>query len=195
MAARCRDREPGGELREVRYHRGRESALAATGVTMRVVSVVVALTALATMLLAVPAGAATSVGNITVSNQSTTQAGTVEVASTGWRPHSVVSITITFADRVIASATANAAGAVRARVKIPANADVGYYPLAVNGSTPSGIPQQIVTGLSVVSTRPVPKPTRPWTIVCIFAALAALVLLACQRVDNVDRAESRLAVN
>ena len=59
-----------------------------------------------------------------------------------------------YATACSARSTADATGAVHARVAIPADAPLGFSVLAVNGSTAAGVPQEIVTALSVVGDAP-----------------------------------------
>jgi hypothetical protein len=146
----------------------------------------VALAAMALLLFGTPAGASGSVGQITVSNPSPARESAVGVASTGWRPGGVVSITLAGVDQVLGHATADVRGAVHARVVIPAGASLGFDTLSVTGPMPGGAQQQIVAGLSVVSAEHAPASRRPWTAILLLAALAALLLLACQRVEARD---------
>ena len=137
-------------------------------------------------LVAGPAGAADGVGKVTVNNPSPTRSSTIEVASTGWRPGSGVSITLWGTDTALAHSTADASGDVHARVEIPADAHPGFTVLSVSGSTAAGVPQEIVTALSVIGEAPVRAPQRPWTPVFLLAALATLLMLASQRVMQRD---------
>ena len=138
------------------------------------------------LLLAGPAGAAPGVGQVTVSNPAPTQASEIEVSSTGWRPGGVVSITLWGTDGVLGRATADATGAVHAQISIPTSAREGFRVLSVNGSTPAGVPQEIVTSLSIVRAVRAPAPARPWVAVFLLVALATLFLLASQKVVHRD---------
>jgi hypothetical protein len=64
---------------------------------------------------------------------------------------------------------------------VPAEAPVGFGVLSVNGSTPGGVPQEIVTALTVGSVGHAPAPQRPWFAVSLLMAIAALCLLASVR--------------
>ena len=103
--------------------------------------------ALVALLPATAAGAATAVGRVTVSNPTPTRTSSINVTSTGWRPGSVVSITLSTTKGLLGHATADSAGAIHAAISIPAEAPVGFGVLSVNGSTPGGVPQEIVTAL------------------------------------------------
>jgi hypothetical protein len=129
-------------------------------------------------LFAVPAGAASPVGHVAVSTASPKRASTIDVASNGWRPGAVVSISLS--GTVLARTTADAAGAVHAEVLIPARAPE-LASLAVVGSAASGVPQQIVTNLTVVGTEHEPAPRRPWTAICLVLAIATALLLLSVR--------------
>jgi hypothetical protein len=140
--------------------------------------------ALATLFLAAPAGAASGLGQVTVSNQSPAPASELEVSSSGWKPGGVVSIVMTGTEGVLARARADATGAARLRFSVPADAAIGSDVLSVVGSTTGGIPQQITTVLEVPAPAHRPAPSRPWTAVFVLLALAAIVMLVGERADR-----------
>jgi hypothetical protein len=51
-------------------------------------------------------------------------------------------------------------------------------------SSATGVPQQIVTSLSVVADHPHPASRPPWVLVSVVLALATLLLLASQRIES-----------
>jgi hypothetical protein len=142
---------------------------------------------LAVLALGAPAGAAdaapgnSSLGTVTVSNAAPLREGVIEVWSNGWRPHGLVTITMSGVRGPLARATADARGAVHAQVSIPAVAPIGFDVLAVNGATVTGVPQEIVTGLSVIKSSHAPRRVRPWTAVFSLAFLATLLMLVSQK--------------
>jgi len=142
--------------------------------------------ALAVLLPATTAGAATGVGRVTVSNPTPTRTSSINVTSTGWRPGSVVTITLSTTHGLLGRATADASGAIRTAISIPSEAPVGFGVLSVNGLTPGGVPQEIVTALSVGSLGHTPAPPRPWLAVSLLMAIATLCLLASVRVVAPD---------
>jgi hypothetical protein len=166
VAAGVGDRQPRGQLRD-----GMKARAALLGAAL--VAVV--------FLFSVPAGAAPSVGHIAVSNAAPARASTIDVASSGWRPGAVVSISLS--GTVLDRATADAAGAVRAEVSIPDHAP-RLASLAVVGSAASGVPQQVVTNLTVVGPEHGPAPRRPWTTICLVLALATALLLVSVRTER-----------
>ena len=95
-----------------------------------------------------------------------------------------MSITLTGTNGVLAHATSDATGVVHARVVIPADAAAGTQVLSVVGSTPGGFPQQITSVLAVAGAVKAPAPARPWTIVFVLAALAAVLMLVTVRSDR-----------
>jgi hypothetical protein len=141
------------------------------------------------LLVAMPAGAAdgttpkAKVGNVTVSNRSPVRGGEIDVLSEGWQPGGVVTIAIATHD--LTRATADAHGKVKARIVVPDDAPRGLDVLTVTGSAATGVPQQIVTGVTVVVDHPAPAPARPWGVVFVLAAVAAVLLLASRRVERV----------
>ena len=135
-------------------------------------------------LMSGPAGAvASGVGSVTVSNPSPARADAIEVASNGWRPGQVVSITLSGSTDVLGRETADASGAIRARIAIPDRAP-RFASLAVIGTAASGVPQQITTNLVVAGSPNAPAPPRPWTAVYVLLAIATGLLLASVRTDR-----------
>ena len=143
---------------------------------------------LAVLSLGGPAGAADAagLGKVTVSNAAPLREGVIEVWSNGWRPHGLVTITMSGVRGALARATADATGAVHAQVSIPPVAPIGFDVLAVNGNTVTGVPQEIVTGLSVITSGHAPRRVRPWTAVFSLAFLATLLMLVSQKLMNRD---------
>jgi hypothetical protein len=88
----------------------------------------------AIVVFSMPAGAAVSVGHLAVSNPSPKRASTIDVASNGWRPGGVVSISLS--GTVLARTIADAAGAVHAEVLIPVHSPP-FASLAAAGSAAS----------------------------------------------------------
>ena len=115
------------------------------------------------MLFVVPAGAASGLGQVTVSNQAPAR-GVIEVWSTGWKPGAVVSVLLTGTEGVIARATADATGAVKTWVSVPADAATGREVLSVVGSTTGGSAGDRHR-CSVRAPAHRPAPSRPWTAV------------------------------
>ena len=93
-------------------------------------------------------------------------------------------VSLTGTDGVLAHATSDKAGAVHVRVAIPADAALGTQVLSVVGSTPGGIPQQITSVLAVAGVGRPSRPTRPWTIVYVLAAIATGLLLYSARSER-----------
>ena len=157
---------------------------------LRTALVAAVIAILAVLTLAPAAGAAATdgpgLGKVTVSNSAPLRQSVIEVSSTGWRPHGLVSITMSGVHGALAWATADAGGAVRAQVSIPAGAPVGCDVLAVSGSTTNGVPQEIVTGLSIIKTDRAPRRVTPWTAVFSLAFLATLLMLASQKLMSRD---------
>jgi hypothetical protein len=157
---------------------------------------VVAFGALASLLLAVPAGAAPGLGTVTVSNQSPARASEIEVSTTGWQPGGVVSILLTGTEGVIARAKADSTGAAHIRASIPADAAPGRDVLSVVGSTPAGFPQQITSVLAVPAPPKSPAPPRPWPAVFALLALAAITMLIGERWESAaDRRARQLTTS
>lgn len=144
------------------------------------------------LFLAVPAGAATGstpkakVGNINVSNKSPVRGGEINVSSDGWQPGGVVTIAV--ASHNLMRTTADGHGKVEARIVLPEDTARGFDLLTVTGSAASGVPQQIVTYITVVVDHPAPAPARPWGVVFALIAAAAVLLLASRRVEHGVRA-------
>ena len=140
------------------------------------------------LLVAMPAGAGNGttpqakVGNVIVSNRSPVRGGEIDVSSGGWQPGGVVTIAIATHD--LTRATADAHGNVEARVMVPDDAPRGLDVLTVTGEAASGVPQQIVTGVTVVVDHCAPAPSRPWGVVFVLAGVAAVLLLASRRVER-----------
>ena len=67
---------------------------------------------------------------------------------------------------------------------VPDDAALGFDLLTVTGTAASGVPQQIVTNITVVVDRPAPAPARPWGVVFALAAVAATLLFASRRVER-----------
>ncbi|MGO9873051.1 MAG: hypothetical protein ACLPVY_04555 [Acidimicrobiia bacterium] len=143
-----------------------------------------AIVAVATLCFAVAAGAASPLGEVTVSNPSPRRAGDIQVASTGWQPGGVVSILLTGTDGVLAHASSDATGAVHVRVAIPADAALGRQVLSVVGSTAGGFPQQITSVIVVAGSARPSRPARPWTIVFVLAAVATVLMLLSVRSER-----------
>ncbi len=108
------------------------------------------------------AGAANAVGVVKVSNASPTPGTAITVTSTGWSAGQRVTVAIGQAQDTLARVAANADGAVHARVTIPADVTLDINVLSVTGTSSTGIPQVIVTPLSVHRLGKAPAPTRPW---------------------------------
>ena len=140
------------------------------------------------LLVALPTAASggttpqAKVGNVIVSNRSPVRGGEIDVSSEGWQPGGVVTIAIATHD--LTRATADAHGKVTAHVAVPEDAPRGLDLLTVTGSAASGVPQQIVTGVTVVVDHRAPAPSRPWGVVFVLAGVAAVLLLASRRVER-----------
>jgi hypothetical protein len=145
---------------------------------------VAAIAVAAVLCLAVPAGATAPLGRLTVSNSAPARASAIEVTATGWAPGVVVTFSVSGTDGVLARATTDAAGVAHARVAIPADAARGDQVLSVEGSTARGFPQQITSVLTVGGTERPRAPQRPWVLVFVLAAMAAVLLLAGERMDH-----------
>jgi hypothetical protein len=125
---------------------------------------------------------ASRVDKVTVSNPSPTRDGAIEVFSSGWEPGTDVAIALggTELRRVVADAD----GRVRTDVRIPPDARAGFGVLSVTGASATGVPQQMVTGLSVVADHaPASEPRRPWVAISLVLALATVLLLLGQRAE------------
>jgi hypothetical protein len=178
VAAQRRDREPRGRVRR-------------SAVSARVRVAVLTAAAFVLAAAALPAGAAPGgptahIGNVSVSNATPAPGAGIDVSSQGWRPGGRVVIAL--AGKDLMRTTADEHGAVHARVVIPSDESPRFDVLSVTGAAASGVPQEIVTGLSVVAERRVHSPTRPWGLVFVLAAGAALLMLASRRVERVGRA-------
>ena len=137
---------------------------------------------------ALPAGAANGttlnvkVGDVKVSNPKPVRGGELDVSSDGWRPGGAVTIAIATKD--LLRTTADAHGKVKGHIVVPDDAALGFDLLTVTGTASSGVPQQIVTNITVVVDRPAPAPARPWGVVFALAAVAATLLFASRRVER-----------
>jgi hypothetical protein len=155
-------------------------ALRALGATFAVVVVSVA--------FALPAGAANGtkrnvkVGDVKVSNGKPVRGGELDVSSEGWRPGGAVTIAIATKD--LLRTTADAHGKVKGHIVVPDDAALGFDLLTVTGTAASGVPQQIVTNITIVVDRPAPAPARPWGVVFVLAGVAAVLLFASRRVER-----------
>jgi len=181
VAPRRVDREPRRGVRGVTM----------TRLSVRGLGAVAAACAMA-LFVALPAGAANStapkakVGDTTVSNRNPMRGDQIDVSSDGWRPGTVVTIAIGSDD--LLRATTDAHGRVKARVVVPNDATRGFDLLTVTGAAANGVPQQIVTGITVVVDHPAPAPARPWGVVFVLIAAAAVLLFLSRRVERRVRA-------
>ena len=174
MAPRRGAREPGRRVRAAVMRR----QFFRTPGALRAAAVMV-------VLAAVPAGAApnVTVGGVKVSDTTPLRGSAIEVSSAGWQPGSLVTIAI--AGRDLLRAPVDADGKTETRVVVPDDAPIGRLDLlTVTGTAATGVPQQIVTGITVVLDHPPPAPHRPWGLVFALAAVAAVLLLASRRVDR-----------
>jgi hypothetical protein len=121
---------------------------------------------------------------VTLSNPAPTRDSTIDVFSSGWRPDRAVEIAL--GGIVVSRVHADAGGFVRAEVRVPADARAGFGVLTVSGASATGVPQQIVAGLSVVADHAPRSSPRPWFAVSLVLALATLLLLVSQRVEARD---------
>ena len=141
-----------------------------------------------TIAFALPGGAANGtkpkvkIGNVKVSNGKPVRGGEVDMSSVGWRPGGVVTIAIAGHD--LLRATADAHSKVEAHIVVPDDTALGFDLLTVTGTAASGVPQQIVTNITVVVDHPAPAPARPWGVVFALAAVAATLLFASRRVER-----------
>jgi hypothetical protein len=156
---------------------------------IRPVAVVTPLIGVALFLMA---GAAGAVGQVTVSNPAPTPGSTIAVNSTGWIPGHAVEIALTGTNGILGRVDADASGSVHTHVSVPVDATLDTGVLSVTGTAASGVPQQIVTGLTIHRLGPASTPTRPWLAVILLAALAGALLLAGL---NVAAPDHRLAAN
>jgi hypothetical protein len=177
VATRRRTREPCGRVRSLA---GLVRALVAAGALV--------------VVGAVPAGAAPGanrheppppVDKVTVSNPAPTRDSAIDVFSSGWEPGS--SVAIALAGSELGRVRADAGGLVRTEVRMPPDAHAGFGVLTVTGASASGVPQQMVTGLSVVVDHAPPSSSpRPWVAISLVLALATVLLLVSQRVGGHD---------
>jgi hypothetical protein len=147
------------------------------------------------VFLFVTAGAAGGVGQLTVSNPAPTPGSTITVTSSGWSAGHEVAIALSGAKHTLARVAADASGAVHARVVVPSDVSLDVNTLSVTGTAASGVPQQIVTGLTVHRIGPGPAPARPWTAVLLLVAIAAALLFVSLTVMKPVAAPRRLAHN
>ena len=122
------------------------------------------------------AGAASGVGQLTVSNASPIAGAAITMTSTGWSAGHDVTIALSGSKHALARVAADATGSVHARVTIPADAADANV-LSVTGTAASGVPQQIVTSLAVRPLGHSPAPTRPWSLVLLLLAIVADLLI------------------
>jgi hypothetical protein len=121
-----------------------------------------------------------------VSNPAPTRDSAIDVFSSGWEPGGAVAIALGGTE--LRRVRADASGGVRADVHIPPDANAGNGSLTVTGASASGVPQQLVTGLSVVADHaPDSSPRRPWFAISVVLALATVLLLLSQRVESRPR--------
>jgi len=123
------------------------------------------------------ANAAGGVGELTVSNAAPTPGSTITMTTTGWSAGAEVTIALSGAKHTLARVAADARGVVHARVIVPSDVTLDVNTLSVTGTAASGVPQQIVTGLTVHRIGPGPAPTRPWTAVLLLVAIAAALMV------------------
>jgi hypothetical protein len=123
------------------------------------------------------AGAAGALSVVKVSDASPTPGTAITVTSTGWSADQAVTIAIGGTQETLARVAANAAGDVRARVTIPAGVTLDVNVLSVAGTSSTGIPQVIVTSLSVHRLGPAPAPTRPWGLIIALGGIAGALLI------------------
>jgi hypothetical protein len=123
------------------------------------------------------AGAASGVGQVQVSNATPAPGSRIVVISTGWTPGSEVTIALSGTKRALGRTVANASGNVRVRVTVPSRVELDLNVLSVNGTAASGVPQQVVTALSVHRRGHTPAPTRPWGLILALAAIAGAMLI------------------
>ena len=121
--------------------------------------------------------AAGGVGKLTVSNASPTPGAAITMLSTGWSAGHDVTIALSGTKDALAHVAADAHGAVHARVTVPADVTLDVNVLSVTGTAASGVPQQIVTSLTVHRIGHAPAPTRPWAVILMLVAIAAALLL------------------
>jgi len=126
-----------------------------------------------------------------VSNPAPAAGTAITVTSTGWSPGHEVTVSLSGTERALARLTADATGAVHARVTIPADVTLDGTVLSAIGTAASGVPQQIVTPLAVHRLGHAPAPTRPWTLVFLLLAVVAALLIVSVRTKEPD---ARLAI-
>ena len=164
----------------------RRGAALANRVSRAIVAAVALLVVCAAPAVAAPGAnrdePAARIDTVTVSNPAPTRNSAIDVFSSGWAPGTAVAIAL--GDTELRRVHADAGGKVRTDVRIPPDARAGFGALTVTGASASGVPQQIVTGLSVVADHaPGSSPHRPWVAISLVLALATVLLLASQRVE------------
>jgi hypothetical protein len=151
------------------------------------------------LLAAAPAAAAPAttkrephprVDTLSVSDPAPSRDSAIDVFSSGWRPNAEVEISL--AGTALRRARADANGAVQTEVMIPSTVAAGSEWLSVTGTSARGVPQQIVTELSVVGTDPPRSAPRPWLAISLLLAVATLLMLVNERVERRER-PTRLA--
>jgi hypothetical protein len=143
------------------------------------------------VFLFVTAGAASALGVVKVSNAAPTPGTAITVTSTGWSAGQAVTVAIGGSQDTLARVTADAAGAVHARVTIPVDVTLDVNALWVIGRSATGISQMIVTPLSVHRLGPAPAPTRPWGLIIALGGIAgALLIVSVLTVKPVARLTS-----
>ena len=158
MAARRRDLEPGRELPAVTFSFfGPEPDEG----TMKLRSLLLAAPLIGVFLF-VTAGAASGVGQLTVSDATPHRHPVHRGDFHRMVPGRDVTIGLNGTDGTL-GAIADATGSVHARVTVPSDVTLDFNTLSVTGTAASGVPQQIVTALEVHGTATHP-PSRPWAL-------------------------------
>jgi hypothetical protein len=136
------------------------------------------------IVLVMTAEGASGVGQLTVSNASPDAGATITMTSDGWSAGHDVTIALSGTKWALARVAADATGSVRARVTIPVDARLDLNVLSVTGTAASGVPQQIVTPLTVHRIGHAPTPARPWALVMLLLAVAAALLVVSVTTTN-----------
>ena len=126
---------------------------------MRIRAVAV-VTPLIGVFLFMTAGAASGVGQLTVSNSAPTPGSPITMTSTGWSAGQEVTIALS-GTKASSRAPRLTRPARCTRVTVPADVTLDTNVLSVTGTAASGVPQQIVTALTVRRIGPAPAPARP----------------------------------
>lgn len=129
------------------------------------------------VFLFLTAGAAGAVGVVKVSNATPTPGTAITVTSTGWSAGRDVTIAIGGTQDRLARVAADAAGAVHARVTVPADVTLDVNLLSVTGTSANGIPQVIVTSLTVHRLGDAPAPARQWGLIIALGGIAGALLI------------------